>query len=182
MKLVARWLLNILLALIVVIALVLFLAPRVAGWTFLVVLSRSMEPSVAMGSLVAVLPVDAKTVQVGDVITFRPSDPAQAGNAITHRVVDIRQAGLWPRFQTKGDAADNPDVEWVSASQLVGKVSLSLPYVGYAVNYVRTPLGFVLVLAVPAAVLIIVEVWGFFSGAGKRDQDEPEQTLPAQQA
>ena len=45
--------------------------PAVFGHKIYIVMSGSMEPAVALGSLVAVRPLPAKEVAPGDIITYR---------------------------------------------------------------------------------------------------------------
>jgi hypothetical protein len=39
-----------------------------------------------------------------------------------------------------------------------GKVFLTIPYIGYAVSFLKTPFGFILILGVPAIFLIILQI------------------------
>jgi len=178
---IAKWAGNLLLVLVIVIALFLFLAPRFTGLTLLVVLSQSMEPAISIGDMVVVTPVDPKDVAVGDIITFRPPDPREADNAVTHRVIDIRRSGLWPSFRTMGDASNAPDQEWLPASHLIGRVRFHVPFLGYAVSFLRTPLGFVLLLVVPTAFVIGRELWSMIGSARKKTAKDSEQTVLVEQ-
>jgi signal peptidase I len=60
---------NLLFVLIILAAAVIILAPY-AGWRMDTVLSGSMEPSIHVGSLIIVQPVDASQVKAGDIIAF----------------------------------------------------------------------------------------------------------------
>jgi len=57
-------------------------------------------------------------------------------------------------FKTKGDANEDPDPWIVQPEQVQGALLLTIPYYGYLLYYAGTPIGFVLMVIVPAALLI----------------------------
>jgi signal peptidase len=61
-------------------------------------------------------------------------------------------------FQTKGDANDDPDPTAVPESNLLGAVLLTIPFIGYVIQFANTPLGFVVLVGVPLGVLAITEI------------------------
>ncbi len=128
-------------------------APRL-GWRVDTVLSGSMSPALDVGGAVITQPVDPNTIEVGDIITFHsPMD----GRLVTHRVIAIQEKS--PRyFQTKGDANEDADPYLVEAQNVVGKVRLHIPFLGYAANFVKTPMGFIITLGVPGLVIIGLEM------------------------
>ena len=125
---------------------------------FLIVLSGSMSPKINMGDVVITSSASPEEIQVGDVITFKQPSAADPNRCVTHRVINITTEGNSLRFQTKGDANEDPDMELVDSSALIGKVVLSIPYVGYIPHYVKTPIGFIIFIALPGTLLIVSEV------------------------
>jgi signal peptidase len=113
------------------------------GWRVDAVLSGSMEPHLKTGALVLTRSVEPETVAVGDIITFRPTTNGK--NLITHRVIGIGQSSSL-FFETKGDANEDPDPFTVPARNLVGKISFNAPYWGYVTEFLKTPLGFIILL------------------------------------
>lgn len=162
MRKAAEYLGYTLMALLMVAAVLTYLAPHF-GWRVNAVLSGSMEPSLQVGSLVVSRPVAPETVLIGDVITFR-LDQADV-ILVTHRVNDIGHSSpLY--FETRGDANTSPDPFTVPARNLVGKIILHIPYAGYATEFLKTPFGFVLGLLVPALIVIVMylrNVWRFLN-------------------
>jgi signal peptidase len=139
-------------------AVVLLLAPRILGANLLVVLSQSMEPNIPMGSIVVSQPVAAADeIEVGDAITFQALGPNGEPALITHRVVEVLGDGIEIRLRTQGDAVEDPDMSLVSASNLVGRVWFNLPLVGYLIAFIRTPVGYLTIVGLPAALLILSE-------------------------
>lgn len=122
---------------------------RFQGGQSLSVQSGSMSPAIDKGDLVVVK--SAPYYQVGDVITF--ISPANKRTTITHRVIAASEGVL----QTKGDANDSPDPP-IRPSMVVGKVHRTIPYLGYGVDFVRRPLGLLLVIYIPALMVIAHEI------------------------
>lgn len=105
------------------------------------VVSGSMEPTIPVGSMIFVKPVDGDEIMDGDVIAFYSS-----GVVVTHRVVENRQ--LENRFVTKGDANDLEDRQKIEYRDLLGKVVYHVPVLGDVTAHLTTPLGKVYLFAV----------------------------------
>ena len=107
------------------------LVPRIAGATPYTVLTGSMSPTYRPGTMIVVRPVEADQLSIGTAITFQlvSGDPTVA----THRVVTIARnaADGQLRVQTKGDANNAADPDWVRPEQIRGAVWYSVPYLGY---------------------------------------------------
>ncbi len=119
-----------------------------------VVKSGSMEPVIKTGGIVIVRP--AATYKVGDIITFGADTKTQIPT--THRIVAVEGEGTNAVFTTKGDANDASDPTRTRFSDVHGKMLLTVPYVGYILNFARQPLGFALLVGVPAAFIILEEL------------------------
>lgn len=129
---------------IVAIALITILfVPRVFNNTPYSILSGSMEPTIQTGSLTYVKNVPVETIQENDIIGFHLSD----GTVTVHRVVEINKEEKI--CTTKGDANDNQDFAPISFDQIIGKVTYSIPYLGYFLLWTKSKS----VLAVIAVVI-----------------------------
>jgi signal peptidase len=125
-----------------------------SGGKMLSVQSGSMEPAIHQGSLVQVNRVPSHDIAVGDVITYVSADKT---TTITHRVTALLEADpSGNKFVTKGDANSDADAPIETAS-VVGRVERSLPYAGYAVDFIKRPIGLVLLIYIPALLIIIHE-------------------------
>jgi len=91
------------------------------------------------------------------VITFNAMGPNGDPALITHRVVEVLTSSSGIRFRTQGDAVEDPDMILVSSSNLVGRVWFSLPLAGYIVAFIRTPVGYLVLIGLPALLLIVSE-------------------------
>ncbi|HIS57601.1 MAG TPA: signal peptidase I [Candidatus Fimimorpha excrementavium] len=113
-------------------SLILVSIPLLWGWKPFTVMSGSMEPELAVGSLVYIR--EAAAVEEGDVIAFEMAD----GNACIHRCIEVRDDGT---YRTKGDANSFEDAVSVTEDQLIGREAGVLPCAGYWVEWLRTPAG-----------------------------------------
>lgn len=105
--------------------------PRAAGAAPLVVLTGSMAPGIPAGSVVVVRPVDARTLAVGDVVTYESADGS--GALVTHRVTALgHDAAGEVQLTTRGDANADADLDPVPASAVRGELWYRVPWVGYA--------------------------------------------------
>jgi len=112
-----------------------------------------MEPAVKAGSLVIVKP--SEIYRVGNVIMFGKDTKTQLPT--THRIVaDEVRSGVF-YYTTKGDANEDPDPQQIAQSEVVGKVLFSIPYLGYVLDFAKKPLGFALLIGVPAAIVVFDE-------------------------
>ena len=128
-----------------------FLRPTAIGGDtrYLVVMSGSMEPSLRVGSVVVVREGEVNPLREGDIICFR-----RGSSLVTHRIYEVFDNG---EFRTKGDVNEEPDGWVVRREDVVGKVMFVVPYLGYLGHLVRTPIGFVGLIIIPAALIIVNE-------------------------
>ncbi len=132
--------------------------PSVVGITPLVVKSGSMSGSqeghIEVGDLIFVGPVEAKTLQVGDVIAYK-----EGRIVVTHRITAIQtdEEGKL-QFTTKGDANNAEDQNPVSEENLVGIYKTRIPKVGDFAMFLQTPLGMVLFIGVPVMGFIVYDI------------------------
>lgn len=156
MKKIFKTIYYLILAAIAIVALFLIFSviPIKGGYKILVVLSGSMEPAIHTGSVAAVKP--AREYKVGDIITF--GEKTKTKTPTTHRIHEIKETDGVKSYITKGDANNAPDQKPVSEKEIIGKVLFSVPYLGYAVNAAQKPVGFLLIIIIPAVIIIYDEI------------------------
>jgi signal peptidase I len=146
---------------VVVLAVAAVGTPLLFGWQFYAVDGGSMEPAIALGSVVAVQPVSLSQLRVGDIITF--ADRAEPDTRVTHRVVGVDSRGGRQVVRTKGDANEIEDAVPVEGDQFVGRVASYLPYVGSVADSLSGPYT-LFALACSLGMLLVSQV----IGRGKR--------------
>lgn len=124
---------------------------KLLGYEVLVVQSGSMEPAYHVGSLVYVKPVEPKTLEVGDVITFELSGGVRG----THRIIEVLDENGVLSFRTKGDANAMEDKTLVTSDLLVGEVKFTIPQLGFFITYIQQPPGTYVAISVVAVVLLL---------------------------
>lgn len=145
--------------------------PLVSNYQPLVVLSGSMEPALRVGSVVVIQKVHPAMVKEGDIITFNlPIDLNQQQPGVrtltTHRVNRVLDENGVRKFETKGDANNDVDVSHIGETDVVGRTSFDVPYLGYASHFLRGKTGLLVLIAVASAVIlfeagnIVVRLWG----------------------
>jgi signal peptidase I len=157
----ARRVLSALGALLVVAVLALATAvailPLVVGGKALTVLSGSMEPTLHVGSVAVIRPVEPTQLAVGDVVNFTDRDLSTGQSRIvTHRIVEVQPG---PQFVTKGDANPTNDLHPIAAADVHGELWYDVPYVGTVRERLVSPaglaiLGGVVLLGVALALLV----------------------------
>ena len=123
-----------------------------------IVQSGSMEPAIQTGSVVIIKP--EKNYKIGDIITFGKATKFK--EPVTHRIHDIKIVDGNPIYITKGDANNAPDQKEIQKREIIGKVLFHIPYLGYVVSFTKKPIGFMLIIVIPAAVIIgdeIKKIW-----------------------
>lgn len=117
-----------------------------------------------------VKPVDS--YKIGDVITF--ASKTQNKIPITHRIVEMRVDTGNPVYITKGDANEEADTREIKQSEIIGRVLIDVPYLGYAVATAQTPWGFAILIIIPASLIIFDEskkIWKQIAGLHKQKQN-----------
>ena len=127
------------------------------GFRIYSVLTGSMEPAISVGSLIITrIPTSLSDIKQNDIITF--SEPRFENNFITHRVYNVVENGSVTLFQTKGDANDSPDAWNIAYGSIKGNYVFEIPYLGYLLNFVKTPLGILIFVIVPVLIIAISEI------------------------
>ena len=126
------------------------MVPIEGNFQIKIVLSGSMEPDIKVGSVVIVKPVDR--YEVGDVVTFGRDDRDNVPT--THRIIDVHIVEGETRFVTKGDANDDRDGRELTESDIVGKVLFDIPYLGFILDMAKKPLGFAILIGIPAVIIV----------------------------
>lgn len=141
--------------------------PNILGYKALTVLTGSMEPKLKPGDLVILQSIDPVAVKIDDVITYKNTQ----NTMVTHRVVDLNVKEGETLFETKGDANNVKDAELVQSEQLVGSLLFSIPIAGYLVNFLKSPMGLILLMILPFLYLSIGVFNILFNNKKKQDGD-----------
>jgi signal peptidase len=143
------------------------------GLNFFAVTSGSMEPTIPTGALLSAGQLPVEQLKEGDIITYRKIN-SESGQpvVITHRIHKLEKTESTQKvaddqgntvdkkvveyaINTKGDANSIPDGYQVLPTEIIGKYSWHIPWLGFVTSYAQSPTGFVLMVVIPAAILIL---------------------------
>ncbi|MDO8610446.1 MAG: signal peptidase I [bacterium] len=113
--------------------------------------SGSMSPVIDTGSVTIVKKFDE--YNVGDIITYYALVNKKE-EIITHRILAIGGNV----YITKGDANVAQDREIVLPRLIIGKVIVIIPYLGYLISLVKSPIGLIITIFIPAGMIIFIEL------------------------
>lgn len=130
-----------------------------------IVMSGSMAPEIPIGSVVLVKP--ESFYYSNQIVTFKTG--ADGKSLVTHRITELKptQTYYQYQYQTKGDANKEGDLQLVDHQQIVGKVFLTVPWLGYLANTAKTQKGFIFLIIVPATIIVYEEL-KFLGQEGQR--------------
>ena len=129
--------------------------PTIGGYMPLIVLTDSMYPEIKSGDIIICRTVDAKDIEVGDVISF--FDPAGNGSSIvTHQVIEIMTGEDGKlSFRTKGTNNNTEDKYPVPEDRLVGRYTdTRIGGAGNVALFMQTTAGLIVCVIVPCFLLI----------------------------
>lgn len=134
--------------------------------------SGSMRPTLNKGDLIVTK--DSATYTIGDIVTFAPATATKKYQAITHRIIDAKDISGTTLFTTKGDFNNAADIDPLYKNQIVGRFVFKIPLVGYFVSFLRTMLGFILIIVIPTTILIYQEILVIFNVIQKKREQKIE--------
>ncbi len=141
--------------LIVISSALLFVTAKLHGDQILTIQTGSMAPTLHRGDVVVVQKELPSKIRRGDVITF--TDPGNPRLTLTHRVVNTPAIWRKDEFQTKGDANSLADMP-IQPNAILGKVRYSVPEIGSIFNFVRQPLGLIILVYIPSMLIVVSEL------------------------
>lgn len=135
-----------------------------------IVSTGSMEPTISAGSIVF---SSLKTDEInrGDIIVFESPDNPDI--TIIHRVINIQGE----EYITKGDNNQSEDNWEVSQFNIKGKYILHIPYLGHAVEWMKTPIGFTTLLILPTLIFLISQIKKIKEGINEEVERRTKQEI-----
>jgi len=135
-----------------------------------VVLSGSMIPAIQVKDIVVTKKVPAEELEVEDIITFIAPDSRYGGISITHRILDKyydESLGTYT-YRTKGDNNNVADSSLVPNDNILGKVILKIPKLGYLQDLLASKVGLILVVLIPSLAILSYDIMKVFKKLGQK--------------
>jgi signal peptidase len=115
----------------------------------------SMKPVIQPGDLIIVKKED--NYEIEDIITFY-SGTGESQATVTHRITKEEDIDGEKYFVTKGDFNSVEDIDKVDPNNIVGKYIFKIPLIGHPIEFMRTPVGLILLIIIPTTIIINGEV------------------------
>lgn len=140
-----------------------------------VIISESMIPSINVYDAVLTIRVTEKDIEKYDIITFISKEIETAGTPITHRVIDIvhdpEDENKIIGYRTKGDHNNTADFALISPDEVIGKVYLRIPMIGYLQTFMTKPFGWILIVVIPCLLIIGSDVFKLFKASKEKSNE-----------
>lgn len=144
---------------------ILMFVPNFIGYKGFAVISGSMEPKIPVGSIVYAKEAEFSDLEVGDVISYKINNDTM----VTHRIYSIDEKKQ--TVVTKGDANEKVDTAEVKSDQIVGKVAMSIPLIGYITIYAKTPIGIIAICTIAAVLILLNFLPDIFEKENKKEEE-----------
>ena len=157
---------------------------NVFGYTANSVQTDSMKGTINEGDLIISKVVTSKNkadfdLKEGDIVSFYTEIKKGTKILITHRIYEVRQAGNTTVITTWGDnreSAPEPD-DPITMSDVQSVYMFKIPLVGHFIDFLRTPLGFIICLVVPLLAFISWQAYKLIILFFKSKQAELEEEV-----
>lgn len=138
-----------------------------------IIISESMIPSINVYDAVVTMRVNEDNIKIDDIITFISKEIQTAGTPITHRVIGIVHDESGEKilgYRTKGDNNNTADFALIAPNEVIGKVMLRIPLIGYLQTLMTKPIGWILIVVIPCLFIIGSDVLKLVSAKKKDDE------------
>lgn len=140
-----------------------------------IIISESMVPQINVYDAVVTMRTDANNIKVDDIITFVSKEIETAGTPITHRVIGIVYEDESKEkiigFRTKGDHNNTADFALIAPNEVIGKVFLRIPMIGYVQTIMTKPIGWLFIVVIPCLLIIGSDIFKLVKNSGKKQED-----------
>lgn len=171
MKKIGNIFLDILIVLVVVAALTISVmvitskatgVANVFGYSPVSVLTDSMEPTFNTGDLIIIKQIDTDNLKKDDIVTYKEViNEVEVLN--THRIIErYVEPNGFINYVTQGDNVPQRDIMPIYPDQIVGQyIDIKIPYLGKAIDFVKTQNGILICFVIPLALLFIWQLYKF---------------------
>lgn len=133
---------------------------------FYTILTQSMYPTIKAGDVVITYKEDNNKYNEGDVITFVSEQ--NGGITVTHRVKEVYSVNDSYSYKTKGDNNNAPDNEITSGDNVLGKVVVKVPKVGYIQQFLVSKTGWIVAVILPCLGIVIYDILKLFKYTARK--------------
>ncbi len=135
-----------------------------------VVLSGSMLPTIKVKDVVVTKKIPEEELKVGDIITFISPDTRFGGISVTHRIIEKlydETQGIYT-YKTQGDNNNIADTVPVPNANILGKVILKIPKLGYLQDILSSKGGLIVLVLIPCLAILSYDIMKIFRRVGQK--------------
>ena len=135
-----------------------------------VVLSGSMLPTIQVKDIVVTKKIAEEKLAVGDIITFVSPDTRFGGISVTHRIIEKvydESLGIY-KYRTQGDANNVADAVPVPNENILGKVIVKIPKLGYIQDLLASKGGLIVLVLIPCLTILSYDIMKIFKKMGQK--------------
>jgi signal peptidase len=145
------------------------------GHRLVVIRGGSMEPALALGSVVDLTSVKPADIRAGDIVAIAESN----GTVVTHRVTRVASLPDGLYIETKGDANNTPDPTLRPVDTVMGRVGFRAPALGYLIYMLSIPSGVLSVFSL--GLTLLFAIWLLEDLEQDDDDGADEDAAPARE-
>ncbi len=137
-----------------------------------VVLSGSMLPTIRVKDVVVTKKIPEEELEIGDIITFISPDPRFGGISVTHRIIDKiydETDGIY-KYRTQGDNNNIADSVPVPNANILGKVILKIPKLGFIQDVLSSKGGLIILVLIPCLAILSYDIMKIFKRVGRKSK------------
>jgi signal peptidase len=152
------------------------LGARLFGYSPCIMYGGSMGSTAPMGSVAFIETVSADSLQVGDVIVFRPPSSGEARQPVMHRIISVEEVDGQRVFRTKGDANESADPWELRLTEEGGRLVFVVPYAGYLLWFFQTRIAWTLLVLPLTAYLGFLALRRIWAPPSRRHTERTQAT------
>ena len=131
-----------------------------------------MVPKINEKDAVVTFRSSQNKIKIGDIITFISKEIETGGTPITHRVIGIVETESGIKYRTKGDHNNVEDFALIAPNEVIGKVILRIPMIGYLRTFMTKPIGWLLVVVIPCLLVIGSDIMKLINNSSHRKEEQ----------
>lgn len=145
----------------------------IGGFRVFNVATESMVPKYLVGDVLVVKEEQIDNLKIGDDVTYLGKQGTFNGRVVTHQIVAIDETENGKVFHTKGIANEVEDPT-ITGDQIYGKVVYKCVIISLLTKLMNNMTAFYIVVFVPFAVLISLQLKDSILGRNEEDDDDDE--------
>lgn len=144
----------------------------VGGYGMMLVDGSQMGQTIPKQSAIVIQQVGISALKADDVIVVRDYNEKHSEMTVTTRISALNPTEEGLTFITRGDISDVDDSRLRTENDIYGKVVMVIPVLGKFLSFVKSPIGLATCVALPLALMLIIEIINLFRMSKSSEREE----------